>query len=407
MVKIGLISTGDELLRGIILDRNATWMASKLDEHGYAVEQITTVGDNLESLTKTLKTAFEAFDLVVVGGGLGPTDDDLTAEAAAKAADCPLTMNDEAVSQIEATFERFGFPMSKINLKQANLPRTCTVLENKSGTAPGFSLKTQKGKAVFLPGPPVELKPMFEAYVLGELPKPKETRHRMVFKCFGAGESNFQVKVKPVTELYPNTRLSFRAAFPELGITLIAPDEETLENAGSELRNLLGKSVYATEEIGLPEVLGKTLRERGLTIGTAESCTGGLIGHLLTEVPGSSDYYLGSLVAYDNSIKIGVLGMDRALLDAHGAVSEPVARAMAESARQALGADIGLATSGIAGPGGGTPEKPIGLVHMAVATLGGITYKKLEFPNFGRSQIKRASAWYVMRMALNAITEDQ
>jgi nicotinamide-nucleotide amidase len=406
IMKIGIISTGEELMRGVISDTNASWMCSRLDEHDYSVRRITVVGDDLELLTATFKQAFDSQDLVVVSGGLGPTVDDLTAQAAAKAMGCVLVQNEEAVKQITTVFEKFKFPMAEINLKQADLPEGCSVLENKRGTAPGFALNTNQGRAVFLPGPPPELQPMFETFVLEELLLHKTPKHRASFRCMGVGESNLQEKIEPITEKFPDLKLSFRVTFPEISLTLIAPNEASLSSARSEVRTLLGRTIIAEKEIGLPQAFGEALRQRGLTIATAESCTGGLIGHAITEVPGSSQYYLGGVVAYENNIKTGMLGVDRDILQSHGAVSEPVVRAMADGVRQAMGADMGLATSGIAGPGGGTPEKPVGLVHMAVSLNGRTDHMKREFGFFGRSQVKRIAAWMVMKMALDAIVED-
>jgi nicotinamide-nucleotide amidase len=405
-MKVGIISTGEELMRGVISDTNASWMCAQLDVHDYSVRRITVVGDDLDLLTTTFKQAFDALDLVIVSGGLGPTVDDLTAQAAAQAMGCVLVRNEEAVKQITTVFEKFNFPMAEINLKQADLPEICTVLENGRGTAPGFALKTKRGRAVFLPGPPRELQPMFETFVLGELLSTKIPTYRTCFRCMGMGESNLQEKLEPITEKFQSLKLSFRVTFPEISLTLIAPDEASLSTARNEVRALLGRAIIAEEEIGLPQAFGEALKRRGFTVATAESCTGGLIGHAMTEIPGSSEYYLGGVVAYANDIKIGVLGVDRDTIQAHGAVSEPVVRAMAEGVRQAMGADVGLATSGIAGPGGGTLDKPVGLVHMAVSLPRRTDHLQREFGFFGRSQVKRIAAWMVMKMALDAIGED-
>lgn len=393
-------------MRGVISDTNASWMCAKLDEHDYSVRRITVVGDDLELLTSTFRHAFETQDWVVVSGGLGPTVDDLTAQAAAGAIGGALVQNSEAVAQITAVFKKFKFPMAEVNLKQAELPEGAMVLKNERGTAPGFALQTKRGKAVFLPGPPRELQPMFETYVLTELLADQKPKHRVSFRCMGLGESNLQEKLAPVAEKFPDLKLSFRVTFPEISLTLIASDKGSLSDAEGEVCALLGKTIVAHGEIGLPEALGRALLRRGYTAASAESCTGGLIGHAITEIPGSSDYFLGGIIAYENSVKVGALGVDEHAIQDHGAVSEPVVRAMAEGVRRALGADVGLATSGIAGPGGGTPEKPVGTVHMAVALPHGTVHVKREFGFFGRSQVKRISAWMVMKMALDAIGED-
>ena len=223
-------------MRGVISDTNASWMCSKLDEHDYSVRRITVVGDDLELLTSTFRHAFEAQDWVVVSGGLGPTVDDLTAQAAATAIGRGLVQNPIAVEQITSVFKKFKFPMAKVNLKQADLPEGATVLKNERGTAPGFALKTKRGRAVFLPGPPRELQPMFEKFVLAELVAEKTPKHRTSFRCMGLGESNLQEKLAPVAEKFPDLKLSFRVTFPEISLTLIASDKQSLNTAEGEVR---------------------------------------------------------------------------------------------------------------------------------------------------------------------------
>ncbi len=406
-MKIGIISTGSELLRGIIADTNAAWMAAQLDAGGYQCDRIVAVSDELEELTAVLQWAFGAFDLVVVGGGLGPTDDDITAQAAAQAGRWTITRQPDAAEQVRARFEHIGRPMVELNLKQADLPDGCRVLENRHGTAPGFSVKTERGQAFFLPGVPSELKPMFETYVLGPLPRVTDPTLRVELRCFGRGESDIQQALKPIEQQVPGVGLSFRASFPEIGVTVNATDCAQLERAVAEVRRILGKTIFATGAVKLPAACGQVFTESGLTVATAESCTGGLIGHLITEVPGSSAYFRGGVIAYDNAVKIAALGVDPAVLEAHGAVSEPVVIAMAQGARQALNADIGLATSGIAGPDGGTAEKPVGLVHLAVVSNEGVVHKQRLFSGYGRDRVKQISAWAVLRMAFDHVKENR
>ncbi|MCP4678862.1 MAG: CinA family nicotinamide mononucleotide deamidase-related protein [Deltaproteobacteria bacterium] len=403
-MKIGIISTGDELLRGMIADTNAAWMASMLDQRGYSVSRITTVGDDMDELSAVLEDAFNEYDLVIVGGGLGPTEDDITAQAAARAAGCPVARNEEAAALVRGAFERIHRPMVEINLKQADLPDGCTVLTNPCGTAPGFAVGTSRGRAVFLPGVPRELKPMFEQHVLEALSE--QGRVRAVFKCFGRGESDIQAALTPIAASFPTVKWSYRSSFPEIGVTVSSSSEEDLRGVRQSILAELGKSVFAEDEIALPEALGRLLLSQGCTIGTAESCTGGLIGHSLTDVAGSSDYFRGGIIAYDNAVKIDQLGVGADLLEARGAVSEPVVKAMAEGVRKTLGVDLGVAVSGIAGPGGGTAEKPVGLVHLAVAHPNGVDHLKRIFHGYGRSRVKRISAWVAMWMAFRALRED-
>jgi nicotinamide-nucleotide amidase len=385
-MRIGIISTGDELLRGALADANAVYMASRLCELGFCAERFVTVGDDLLALTEAFAAAFAGLDLVLVSGGLGPTDDDLTAAAAAAAAGVRLVRSEEAERVVRAAFARRGREMHPVNLKQADVPEGCRVLDNPNGTAPGFALAAQRAQAFFLPGPPRELEPMFEAHVVGALPAPPE-RYVAAFRLFGMGESDVQAALAPYAAAHP------------------APDGASLEAAAAEARRALGAAVFSEGEVGLAEALGRALASRGLTIGAAESCTGGLIGHELTQIPGSSAYFRGSIVAYDNAVKIGLLGVDARLLEAHGAVSEAVVRAMADGARRALKADIAIAVSGIAGPDGGTAEKPLGLVHFAVATARDCGHLERTFRGHDRARVKAASAWTAMRMALDAVRE--
>ncbi|MCP4604105.1 MAG: CinA family nicotinamide mononucleotide deamidase-related protein [Proteobacteria bacterium] len=405
-MKIGIISTGDELLRGAIADTNAAWMAAEFHGHGYDVSRIVTVGDDIKALSSALGEAFDEFELVIVGGGLGPTDDDVTAKAAALAAGCSLVRNDEAATHVRTVFEIIGRPMSEINLKQADLPEGCAVLMNPCGTAPGFALNTAKGRAVFLPGVPIELKTMFEQHVLQVLPAPSSSRFQAVFRCFGMGESDIQTVLKPIAAAFPTVRWSYRPSFPEIGVTISAYEQETFLKVREEVLSALGRTVFAEEEIDLPTALGRVLVKHGYTLATAESCTGGLIGHSITETAGSSEYFRGGIVAYDDRVKESVLGVDKAVLDAHGAVSEVVVRSMAQGVKNKLDVDLGIAVSGIAGPGGGTAEKPVGLVHMAVAHSRGVDHQKRVFKGYERWRVKRISAWSAMWMAIRTTWEN-
>jgi nicotinamide-nucleotide amidase len=407
-MRIGIISTGDELLRGEIPDGNGAWIAAEICARGHAVSRMSVVGDDLDRLTAELSTAFDEFDLLLVGGGLGPTEDDLTARAAARAAGVELVRHSEAEAQVRSAFERLGRRTNPVNLKQADLPAGCRVLPNPLGTAPGFVLDTPgAGTALFLPGVPRELKRMFELHAEQTLPAADSAGRKAVLKCFGMGESDIQAELNELPEIDDAVRLSFRASFPEIRVTIGAPTADHLDRALAAARRALGRAVYATEDIGLPAALGRALAGEGKTIATAESCTGGLIGHSLTEVPGSSTYYRGGLVAYDNEVKVSTLGVGRDLLEAHGAVSAEVASAMATGARRVVGTDLALATSGIAGPDGGSDDKPVGLVYVAVAHGGGVECKRHLFEGYSRSRVKQASAWWAMRMALDISAEQR
>ncbi|MDJ0761827.1 MAG: CinA family nicotinamide mononucleotide deamidase-related protein [Myxococcota bacterium] len=404
-MSICIISTGDELLRGAISDTNAAWMAARLNDRGYVVERITIVGDDLSKIADTLAESFGIYDYIVVSGGLGPTDDDLTAQAAALATGRPIRRNALAAQQIESAFKRIGRPMVEVNLKQADLPDSCSILQNQHGTAPGFSLDTPKGQAFFLPGVPRELKHMFETYVLAGLPSKTASTHRETFRCFGRGESDVQAELKPIAADHPTVRWSFRASFPELSVMITAPNAPEREAVSRKIRSALGPIIFSTKDISLPAAFGERLAAKNLTVGTGESCTGGLIGHAITETAGSSAYFRGSVVAYHNDVKTGLLNVSAQTLARAGAVSEAVVREMAIGVQRALNADVGIAVSGVAGPGGGTPEKPVGLVHFAVAHPAGIDHKQRIFSGFDRSRVKHISAWTAIYLAYRAISE--
>jgi len=403
-MRIGIINTGDELLRGALADTNAVYMASRLHDLGFRADRFATIGDDLGALIEAFVAAFSELDLVLVSGGLGPTDDDLTAQAAAAAAGVKLVRSAEAEKVVRAAFARRGREMSPVNLKQADVPEGSRVLDNPNGSAPGFALDQGRARAFFLPGPPRELEPMFEAQVVPALPAPP-ARHVAAFRLFGMGESDVQAALAPYAAAHPALVYGYRATFPEIGLRIGAPDEAELAGAVAEARRVLGSAIFAEEDVGLAEALGRALASRRLTIATAESCTGGLIGHELTQIPGSSDYFRGAIVAYDNAVKSGLLGVDERLLATRGAVSEEVVRAMADGARRALGADVAIAVSGVAGPGGGTADKPVGLVHFAVTTARGGAHLERKFSGHNRAMIKAASAWTAMRMALDAVRE--
>jgi len=406
-MKIAIISTGNELLRGAIADTNAAWIASRLHELGLDVSRITVAPDDHDELVSVFRQAYGSFDLLIVGGGLGPTIDDITARAAAEAADLPLVRSDDAVRRISAVFERLGKNMNEINLKQADLPRGCEIVDNPVGTAPGFALRTGRAHAFFLPGVPREMKPMFENCILPTLEDQSSRQHTSTFKCFGMGESDIQAALTELPASHPGIELAFRPSFPEISITFKAPNAATLDAALAHTRQILKGTVFAWEDIDIPTALGRALLKKRLTMAVAESCTGGLIGHEITQAPGSSAYFKGAVVSYDNDVKIDLLGVDRQLILDHGAVSAQVATAMVKRARILLHSDIALATSGVAGPGGGTEEKPVGLVHIAVAHGGGIDHREHRFKGYDRASVKKAAAWTAMRMALNIISEER
>lgn len=377
MIAAAIISTGDELTTGRTTDTNAGFIADKLLGLGVDVVAILTVGDRPERLRWAWTEALRLAHLVIATGGLGPTADDLTTETVAALFGRPLVTDAEVAERIRQLFALFNRPMPDNNLKQAAFPEGAVIVPNPLGTAPGYRL--QVGSAddprhlVVLPGVPREMKPMLVDSVLpwvATLAGDEPIGYR-TFQTFGISESGLD---EVIATIPGEGRWSFRANFPEVSVrvTVRGRDVEArLDAFAREVYARLGPYIYGEGDTTMEAEVGRLLRERGLTVGFAESCTGGLVGHRLTNVAGSSAYFRGGIAAYANAVKEGTLGVPRALLERHGAVSEEVAAAMAAGARRALGVDVAVATTGIAGPDGGTAEKPVGTVCIGLDAAGG------------------------------------
>jgi nicotinamide-nucleotide amidase len=395
-----ILTIGDELLRGEIVDSNKSFLSQKLLDIEVETRFHASVNDDLADMRDAFLRAAERSQIVLVSGGLGPTRDDLTIEVLARTFGRKLVQHEPSLRQIEAFFARLGRDMAPSNAKQALVPEGAEVLPNPVGTAPGCMLDV--GRAVFfcMPGVPRELTRMMEEQVLprvaARLGGGRSVMRAALLRTFGLGESNLEDALQDVGR-EEGMVLGFRTAFPDNFLRPVAraatplEAEAKLARACAAIEARLGPLVYARGEETMESVVGRLLVERGLTLATAESCTGGLIGARLTAVPGSSRYYRGGVVAYANEAKRDLLGVPEALLREHGAVSGPVARAMAEGARARLAADLALATTGISGPDGGTPEKPVGLVWVALASRGGVEAEQMVFP-FDRDRHRTITA---------------
>ena len=384
-----ILTIGDELLRGEIVDSNKSFLSEKLLGIELETRFHASVNDDPADMRDAFLRAADRSAVVLVSGGLGPTRDDLTVEVLAETFGRKLVQHEPSLRQIQAFFARLGREMAPSNAKQALVPEGAEVLPNPVGTAPGCMLDV--GRAVFfcMPGVPRELYRMMEEQVLprvaARLGGGRGVMRAALLRTFGLGESNLEDLLKDVGR-EPGVVLGFRTAFPDNFLRPVAraataaEAEAKLARACAAIEQKLGPLVYTRGEETMEAVVGRMLAERGLTLATAESCTGGLIGARLTAVPGSSRYYRGGVVAYANEAKRDLLGVPEALLREHGAVSEPVARAMAEGARARFGADLALATTGISGPDGGTPEKPVGLVWIAHASKQGVEAEQMIFP---------------------------
>jgi nicotinamide-nucleotide amidase len=375
-VKAEVLTIGDELLRGEIIDSNKSFLSDRLLSLDVETHFHSSVRDEPADMIDAFQRAATRAQFVLVSGGLGPTRDDLTAEVLARSFGRRLVQDEAALEGIRAFFRSVGREMTENNAKQACFPEGAEVLPNPIGTAPGFQIEERGALFFCMPGVPRELMRMMDEQVLPRIARRTGTSGRVLraslLRTFGMGESALDAELADVAR-EGNVTLGFRTSFPDNYVRPVvraasaAEADALLAAVCRTIRERLGAILYAEGDETLEAVVGRLLSERKRTIAVAESCTGGLVAQKLTDVPGSSQYFLGGIVAYADAAKRDLLGVPAALLDRHGAVSDEVARAMAEGARRRFGADLAIATTGIAGPGGGTPEKPVGLVHVALA----------------------------------------
>ncbi len=387
-MKAEIITIGDEILRGEIVDSNKALLAERLRRLDIECHYQSSVRDDRRDMRDAFRRAVERSDVVLVSGGLGPTRDDITSEVLAETFGRELLLDAASLESIRVFFQRIGREMSQANRKQACFPSGAEVLPNPAGTAPGFALQ-EAGTLVFcMPGVPRELGQMMDEQVLprlevacekalaastaGREAAGKPVVRARLLRTFGMGESSLEEELADIAR-DGDVELGFRTTFPDNYLRVVAraasasEADNAIERVVKRIHDRLGPLVYGEENESMAQVVGRLLAECGKTIALAESCTGGLVAQKITDVPGSSSYFLGGVVAYANSAKVRLIGVPESLLAEHGAVSEPVVRAMAEGVRERFRADLGLSVSGISGPDGGTPEKPLGLVFLALA----------------------------------------
>lgn len=401
-----IIAIGSELLTPDRADSNSLFLTARLNRLGIEVARKTIVGDQHEDLRDTFRGALDRAELVVTSGGLGPTLDDLTREALADLLGRKLVPNAGVLAAIEARFRKLGRVMAEVNKRQALVIEGADVLENARGTAPGLWLEVNGRVVVLLPGPPHELEALFVEKV-----EPRLSRlagsvrlHARELRTVGLTESDLEQRIAPIYSSYRDAQTTVLAAPGEIQVHLRvwSPDsaaaEAMLDEMTARIAEALGENLFTTTGDSLEKIVARQLTEHVATLAAAESCTGGLLAERVTRIPGSSAYFLGGVVCYSNALKISLAGVPAALIEAHGAVSSEVARALAEGIRRKTGATLGLGITGIAGPGGGSPEKPVGTVHIALAAPECTTERGLRFPG-DRERVR----WHASQIALDLV----
>jgi nicotinamide-nucleotide amidase len=410
--RAAVVAVGDELLRGDCVDSNSGEIARRLAQLGIEVEQFLVLGDDRRLLAKAFAELCSAHAIVIATGGLGPTLDDVTREAAADAARVPLETDATVLAELEARWQARGQPMPASNARQAQRPAGSQLMPNARGTAPGFRAWIEGGMLAALPGPPGEMRHMLESELLPWIERTCGRGEGLVSQSFflaGLAESAFADRAGDWMERGANPRMGVTAHFGVLRVTLRAKAEtqrgasDLLAARCAEFRARFAAEIFSEDEPRLELALGRTLLEGGWSVTTAESCTGGLVARLLTDAPGISAVYREGWVTYSDEAKVARLGVPRELIAAHGAVSGEVAAAMAAGAARASGARAALATTGVAGPGGGTATKPVGLVWLGLALDGAVQTRELRLAQVGRDSIRLYAAYAALELLRRAL----
>ncbi|HEX8708124.1 MAG TPA: competence/damage-inducible protein A [Pyrinomonadaceae bacterium] len=406
MLTAEIIAIGSELLTPDRTDTNSLWLTERLNAIGIEVKLKTIVGDDDARLEEAIKDAFRRSRVIITTGGLGPTEDDITRKVAARALGRRLLLNEKVLEQIRSKFMSLGRAMPEINSRQAMVIEGAAVLDNPNGSAPGMYLEHDGRSVILLPGPPREMRPMYETFAQPKLvAKAGGVRVvRRTLRVSGLGESAVDERIAPVYTQYrnPQTTILFNRSEIEIHLTAQAKTEAEaellLDGLAGQIEERLGDSIFAFRGETMEEVVGLRLAVGGFTLAVAESCTGGLVSQRLTEVPGSSVYFMEGVVTYSNDAKTRSLGVEPELLSQYGAVSAQVAEAMAEGVRRRADTDFGISVTGIAGPGGATEEKPVGLVYIALSDDAHTEHRKLMLP--GDRQLIR---WRASQAALDLL----
>jgi competence/damage-inducible protein CinA-like protein len=397
---VEIISIGDELLIGQVVNTNASWMAEELNKIGARVNRIVAISDNGDAIHDALNEAGERAEIILLTGGLGPTKDDITKQVLADYFGCKLIFHEPSFEQVKRIFKARNFEITPLNRKQAEVPDICTPLLNKNGTAPGMWFEKNNKVFVSMPGVPFEMKALMKEQVIPALQKKFSfgfIYHKTIM-THGVGESKLAEMIQHVEDELPDhIKLAYlpQPGIVRLRLTAYGDNKQKLEEEVKKycllIKNTILDLVFGFDDIGMEEVVGNLLREKNKTVSTAESCTGGYIAHLITSIAGSSDYFKGSIVSYSNEVKIKELGVSRSDLDQYGAVSRQVVEQMAIVVREKMKTEYSLATSGIAGPTGGTEEKPVGTVWIALASKKGVRSVLHHFGEHRGRNIRRAA----------------
>lgn len=405
-MKAEIIAVGSELLTPDRTDTNSLYLTARLNALGIEVTRKSVVGDSLEAIQDAFRGALDRVELVVSSGGLGPTEDDLTRDAVAQLLGLRLERNDAIVRAIQERFRGYGRTMAENNVRQAMVPEGATILENTRGTAPGLWIEAKQRIVILLPGPPRELKAIFEGAVEPRLARNASAvrLHHLEMRVSGLPESDLDQRIAPIYKTYAGVETTVLASLGEIEIHFrmwsadAAEAERTLAELERHVALALGEFVVSTGGETLEQVVGRLLAAHHATLAAAESCTGGLVAERLTRVAGSSAYFLGGAVCYSNEMKTAFADVPAALIETHGAVSAEVARSLAEGIRRRTGATLGVSVTGVAGPGGGTPAKPVGTVHIALASADGTIERRTIFSG-ERERIR----WQASQSALDMV----
>jgi len=404
MLSAEIIAIGSELLTPSFVDTNSMYLTRQLNEIGISVVMKTIVGDDENYLGQALRASLERTPLILTIGGLGPTEDDVTRKVVARVLQLQLVLDDAILAALEKRFKARGVEMPKNNARQALILTGSDVLENRNGTAPGLWISKDRNHVVLLPGPPSELMPMFEEACIPRIRKlaGDMALARRIYRTTGLPESALDARIAPIYQLHKNVQTTVLAKPGQVDVRLTASArtaaeaERAVQELAVEIEKELRDYIFADSEQSLEEVVGSQLVLKQATISVAESCTGGMLAERLTAVGGSSRYFMSGIITYSNESKIGLAGIPPLLLEMQGAVSEEVARGLAEAVREKIGTTLGVGITGIAGPSGGSPEKPVGTVHIAVAGPADTKHQAFLFPG-SRDRVR----WQAAQAALN------